>query len=687
MAQQTINPGSGAGVGDGDGARAGIIKINDNFTEVYDGSFIDDATSKSTPVDADKLGLWDSVASTLKHLTWANLKATLDSVYTNITEGFEINVTNPNITGNANEPKAALISATFDMDGWDGTNMNPGFTNREGLNIVVTGNDGQNHNAGTPSTSAKTTWLPLNIESTYKACGQKFSQVNSIDAYGMGDAFLFSWRLDYANGPINGDEGTGYAAVSYCRQEDSLERATISTVPAQASIDTTLTQAVTADDDAQTVTVASTTGVSAGQWVVVGQETPDGTPNLEAVLVTSVDTGAGTITGTFLLPHNSGQAVKAAKVLTVSSHARMGQQRVLVNLTASAYTTGTATVSSGSTATGTGTNWTSTMVGGDAANVGAISFTADDYSSSPFNGTGEQSTLVSWYQIKTVSTTTSLTFHSFDIAGDTSYRGYQLGAAAAGYTIRPAMRILRMDGSTLICEWSAHTWTVGDSVECAICPYPDVGGFQFKILNYTAGSQNRQFLAANNCGRRTFQKGIRLVGDEMPSGADVDERAWDHGYYVSNAQIAFRPDGCAIGFDPTGLTDAAISLGTGQGNAIMWDLNTADYNEGAFIRGEAADEGLTFRMANDGSSSTTLGAFRCIADDQNGLGHHSVSWGGVLECTAWGKCGSFTVAQLPSAATAGAGAYLFCSNETGGAVLVFSDGTNWRRVTDRAVAS
>jgi hypothetical protein len=47
--------------------------------------------------------------------------------------------------------------------------------------------------------------------------------------------------------------------------------------------------------------------------------------------------------------------------------------------------------------------------------------------------------------------------------------------------------------------------------------------------------------------------------------------------------------------------------------------------------------------------------------------------------------GSFTVATLPSASTAGR--LIYVSDETGGAVIAFSDGTNWRRVTDRAVVS
>lgn len=46
---------------------------------------------------------------------------------------------------------------------------------------------------------------------------------------------------------------------------------------------------------------------------------------------------------------------------------------------------------------------------------------------------------------------------------------------------------------------------------------------------------------------------------------------------------------------------------------------------------------------------------------------------------------SYTVATVPSASVIGQ--LIYVSNETGGAVVAFSDGTNWRRVTDRAVVS
>ncbi len=47
------------------------------------------ATNKTTPVDADEVGLWDSISATMQKLTWANLKASLkayfDTLYSPVT--------------------------------------------------------------------------------------------------------------------------------------------------------------------------------------------------------------------------------------------------------------------------------------------------------------------------------------------------------------------------------------------------------------------------------------------------------------------------------------------------------------------------------------------------------------------------------------------------------------------------
>jgi len=47
---------------------------------------------------------------------------------------------------------------------------------------------------------------------------------------------------------------------------------------------------------------------------------------------------------------------------------------------------------------------------------------------------------------------------------------------------------------------------------------------------------------------------------------------------------------------------------------------------------------------------------------------------------------TYTVATLPTASSYPRG-IIYVANEAGGAVLAFSDATNWRRVTDRAIVS
>ena len=46
----------------------------------------------------------------------------------------------------------------------------------------------------------------------------------------------------------------------------------------------------------------------------------------------------------------------------------------------------------------------------------------------------------------------------------------------------------------------------------------------------------------------------------------------------------------------------------------------------------------------------------------------------------------YTVASLPDAAS-NTGHLIYVSDETGGATAAISDGTNWRRMQDRAVVS
>ena len=90
-------------------------------------------------------------------------------------------------------------------------------------------------------------------------------------------------------------------------------------------------------------------------------------------------------------------------------------------------------------------------------------------------------------------------------------------------------------------------------------------------------------------------------------------------------------------------------------------------------------------------TATTLTGYHYSADaDASDIGTHYAFKGTEAKATVANAGGL----ELPSVAVADLGTVaqrtgnmVFCTNETGGAVPVFFDGSDWRRVTDRAVAS
>lgn len=99
--------------------------------------------------------------------------------------------------------------------------------------------------------------------------------------------------------------------------------------------------------------------------------------------------------------------------------------------------------------------------------------------------------------------------------------------------------------------------------------------------------------------------------------------------------------------------------------------------------GLTGDDQLHLKISPDGSVwHETL-----IADPATGhLGIGTATPAVALDVDGPVRVKSYTVAALPSA-VAGAGQFIMVSDESGGPVPAFSDGTTWRRVTDRAVVS
>jgi len=100
--------------------------------------------------------------------------------------------------------------------------------------------------------------------------------------------------------------------------------------------------------------------------------------------------------------------------------------------------------------------------------------------------------------------------------------------------------------------------------------------------------------------------------------------------------------------------------------------------------GLAGDDRLRVKASADG----ILWRDALVVDGATGnIGMGAAPANARLEVDGAVKVKSYTVAAAPSAAAQGPGAIVFLSNEAGGAVLAFSDGLVWRRVTDRAAAS
>ena len=123
----------------------------------------------------------------------------------------------------------------------------------------------------------------------------------------------------------------------------------------------------------------------------------------------------------------------------------------------------------------------------------------------------------------------------------------------------------------------------------------------------------------------------------------------------------------ALGYGATGYS--ASSRATLTFNAAETWTDTAHGTYFRFLTCAIGGTTLTERLRIGDDGSLTIRANAQVLADANGLI-------GLR---------TYTVATLPSASNAAR--LLYVSDESGGAVIAFSDGTNWRRVTDRAIVS
>lgn len=456
-----------------------------------------------------------------------------------LTFGLNVNAFDGAIDTNPSNVVPIRFSNTTDV-----ANNNPEFSNVATSDFRLKAVHGQ----GTynPLTQAKITFSAIQASAEFIGSGQKFLYNNIISSYGMGDTGLTGGNnITFAGGPIAGDEGQGWQMVSNLQQPNNKSVTTISSVPTPSVVNTTTTQPIVKNKDPQTVTVASTAGAVVGDWVVVDQELPTNAQNEEAVQIISFTPTS--ITGIFRCNHNNGATITPALRLVLASTFTLGQDRILINLSQPSYSTGNITSISGGAWNGTGTAWTNNMVGGNVMQIGAISLDADTYTASPYNGSAPLNDgLRAWYQIIS-ATPTQLGVYTTSVAGDAGYHGKgppPSGSGAAGsypYRIVPSAKVLRVMTSNgnltgeLILDTSTSTWSIGDTVEQVICPYPDVSPYQWSVNCYSPGGHYRDFFSLRNGGGRKFGSVFRVWDAGPIYDATADGTAWSSFFSVESS--------------------------------------------------------------------------------------------------------------------------------------------------------
>lgn len=116
----------------------------------------------------------------------------------------------------------------------------------------------------------------------------------------------------------------------------------------------------------------------------------------------------------------------------------------------------------------------------------------------------------------------------------------------------------------------------------------------------------------------------------------------------------------------------ALYGNSGADTKLVWENFGVNGTAAAFSAGIDQSDGAKWKL----SAANALGSNDRVTVDANAV---------AMGLPA--RLKSYTVTTLPSAANAGAGALIYVSNESGGAVPAFSDGTAWRRFTDRLVVS
>lgn len=218
-------------------------------------------------------------------------------------------------------------------------------------------------------------------------------------------------------------------------------------------------------------------------------------------------------------------------------------------------------------------------------------------------------------------------------------------------------------------------------------------------------------------GVRVVASGDDAFGGPASAASTVGLLVIRHytGLHAWNAGLLFGADAITGTDGSIGSTGTGVAIGMARRHVIKWftpdngtgatllsSVTDNDYRViGNFIdNGFTLSDGVTGKqflraahltngvnyLSITNAATGNAPTLAVLGDDTNANLNLTPLGTGVVNVTTGAlQLPSYTVAGLPAATTAGR--MIYVSNESGGAVLAFSDGTNWRRVTDRTIIS
>jgi hypothetical protein len=477
---------------------------------------------------------------------------------------------NPDAGDNPNNVFAASVTNVSNA-----LSSKVGYTDVNGFEAVMDLRYAWNFWSVTPPyNQAKTTAFAINALTDCTGGGQCLGLGSTVHANGEGDSASHSFQCIFGGGVGPGGEGNCSVFDSNVQQPYQ----TLATIAPEGVLPltrgaTTLTQAVTASNGPQTVSVASTADFHVGDWVQINANQPFSQfVTWTVAKLTAVGTGTLSFDS---LPLNlkSGAAITGAQVLKLSNTRSFGVGRALVDETAAPYVAGTVAIK-GNLVTLSGGAWAASRVGGTVDNPGFIAFTPDTRSGGPFSAT-----FTAFFPIRAVPTASTLTIFADDAAGSSAYRGRCVTGCA--YTWRPGATMAYVGdgvrlpkGQVVLINGASFAWKAGDAVEQTITPYYDNSGLSLQQAFWTPTGTPRSMFNATNAGGVSVDSGFHCNA----AGGYVGRPGWDKWPWLSclsmqnartgvtqisgeNGYLALDLTGNGAGFESTNIAPDNKAIG------------------------------------------------------------------------------------------------------------------------------